>query len=246
MPNHSHPSPGVAMSLPPAAQKLLSGVTRRTKIRLLQGAAPLLLLIVVASMLQHFRAAAVTQHDSEVCYGHLKQISAALRKYRSEHKGRLPRALVSTEFVPAADTLYPRYIQSMDVFICPTGVKNNADRGEVLPMLETVYDYQLTFWLRDLPGDIFKSKEFYGQIVPERGKDIHLVQCPARPGNLKSWVIMWDGSIQEKPWLHDTSFGRYKRDATMRKVVARIRARGGILAPGMGFNPKTDLHTDPR
>lgn len=40
---------------------------------------------------------------------------------------------------------------------------------------------------------------------------------------------MWDGSIQEQPWLYDSYFGRGHRDSEIRKMDEAIRKKGGIL-----------------
>ncbi len=225
---------GAALTAPDKAatgHKEATAMSASRKVRLLQGTALLLTALIMGSGIQRYRAAAVARHDSGTCYGHMKEISAALMKYRSEHNGRVPRVLVPSPPITEADTLYPRYIKSMDVLVCPTAAKYRAQQGNTLRPDQPSYEYHVQYWLRDRPRDLFTSKEFYSEIVPERGNRIRLVECGAHPGGANDWVIMWDGSIEEQSHLYDASFGRGSRDPAIRAWEEKVRKRGGILPP---------------
>ncbi len=92
------------------------------------------------------------------------------------------------------------------------------------------YSYEVEAWLNEGAGDqVFTPAEFFGKVVPEKGKSIRLVQCFAHPGNLHLRAIMWNGSIQVLPFLYDNTYGRGDRDPAFRAEKERIRKKGGKL-----------------
>jgi hypothetical protein len=196
------------------------------KVRILKATVALLLVLILFSSIQRILAARQEGNDAEICYAHLKEISAAIKAYQRDHNGRLPVELKETRWSQEA-ALYPKYIKSLDVLICPKAAEFRSQRGQWQPG-QVTYDYPVMFWLRDSRDDkYFRSVEFYREIVPKRGNRIRLAQCTWHPGNGKIWAVMLDGSIREQPYLYDPYFGRGSRDPGLKASGEAIRKRGG-------------------
>ena len=209
------------------------------RVLVLRGIAIVLGLLILNSLWQRQRAAALARSEAATCYAHLQEISAALMKYRQDHGGKLPRFLSEAPpSMTADDSLYPKYIKSKDVFVCPGAVRFQHELEAKAgmsnsPEPEQTYNYVAQVWLQDNPGRVINRDVFYNEVLPQHKDEVRLVQCGYHPGGGDVWAIMWDGSIKTVPFLFDNYYGWGKRDPAIRRMDERIRKKGGILPPGV-------------
>jgi len=219
----------IPVAAPPGLRASRRGSLQGLKVRLLEGLCALFTLLIVFAVVHRYRLSAMTRSQAEVCRENLKVISDALLEYRQAHNGRIPVALAKSILFDESRTLYPKYIKSIETLVCPGAAAFLGQRQQWKPG-QVTYDYPPHFWVRNLPSDMFKSSEFYQQVVRMKERDIRLAQCQFHPGELKVWAIMWDGAISERPYLFDHYYGRGDRDPKVRAMRERIRKRGGKMA----------------
>lgn len=136
------------------------------------------------------------------CASNLRQIWAALEMYRDDHDGRFPVHIVM---------LYPRYVTSPAVFVCP---KDSLDTLPEHPVIRTSYGYPSDFLT---PQEPEKYEFFYGVFLNEYPLVAPLVTCDnhERPlkrlfgvyldGHVGWWRVPWrlmpDGTEESSwPW----------------------------------------------
>jgi hypothetical protein len=199
--------------------------------RFLQGVVIALLALCLVTQIRHYHAYAQAQTERQICYRNLQLISAAFMKYRNDHNGRLPRQLLPVPRlgITESETLYPRYIKSIGLLICPTESRFWARKGLTVDPNRPTYDYVIQQWVQDAPGhNPYPSSVFYKQIVPANKENLQMLTCTIHPddGSGQRWAIMWDGSIKLVPFAYDPGYGWWRRDPEIKADMEMEEKRG--------------------